>query len=84
VNSEEETRVLRDLHLLLASDLDEASREALIQGVKDAEECQSKGPEWSGQLVAKLRQRHGLSWLALEKLTEVSKGTLIRRAEPYL
>ena len=76
--------MLLDLHLLLASNLDEASREALIQGVKNAEKCMSNGPQWSGQIVAKLKRRHGLSWPALARLTGVSKGTLIRRAKPYL
>jgi hypothetical protein len=84
VSSEEEPRVLLDLHLLLTSDLDDASAETLIQGVKDAERCMSHGPQWSGQLVAKLKRRHGLSWPALARLTGVSKGTLIRRAKPYL
>lgn len=76
--------MLRDLHLLLASDLDEATPEALIQGVKDAETCVSKGPEWTGRLVAQLKKRHGLSWLELQRLTGAKKGTLIRRAEPYM
>jgi DNA-binding transcriptional regulator YiaG len=84
VSSEEEPRVLLDLHLLLTGDLDEASQETLIQGVKDAEVCLAQGQEWSGQFIAKLKRRHNLSWPALVKLTGVPKGTLRRRARPYL
>ena len=76
--------MLLDLHLLLTSDLDAVTQETLIQGVKDAEMCRARGAQWSGQFIAKLHGRHGLSWPALARLTGVSKGTLIRRAEPFL
>jgi hypothetical protein len=84
VTSREEQNALNDLQKLLASDLSEASQERLIEGVQSAELAFDKAQEWSGRLVATLKRRHNLSWPVLEKLTGVPKGTLIRRAAPYL
>lgn len=75
---------MNDLQKLLASDLSEASQERLIEGVQSAELAFDKAQEWSGRLVAVLKRSHNLSWPVLEKLTGVPKGTLIRRAQPYL
>lgn len=84
VTSREEQNALIDLQNLLASDLSKAGQESLIEGVLSAELAFDKAQEWSGRLVAALKQHHGLSWPVLEKLTGVPKGTLIRRAQPYL
>lgn len=73
-----------DLQKLLASDLSKADREALIQGVRNAELAFDNAQQWSGRLIAVLKQHHDLSWPVLERLTGVPKGTLIRRAQPYL
>jgi hypothetical protein len=84
VTSREEQNALIDLQKLLASDLSRADQETLIDGVRSAELAFDKAQEWSGRLVAALKQHHGLSWPALERLTDVPKGTLIRRAQPFL
>ncbi len=73
-----------DLQKLLASDLSKVDQETLIKGVTDSEMMLDEARKWSGRLIAELKRRGGLSWPALEKLTGVSKGTLIRRAQPYL
>jgi DNA-binding transcriptional regulator YiaG len=72
-------------------DLSEETRETLLQSVRDAETAATdaeaaadRAREHSGQVIAELRRTHHISWPMLEKLTGVSKGTLIRRAQPYL
>lgn len=84
VTSREEQNALVDLQNLLASDLSKAAKETLIKGVREAEMIYDEAPQWSGRLIAELKRRLELSWPELEKLTGVSKGTLIRRAQPYL
>lgn len=84
VTSREEQNALIDLQKLLASDLSQQDQEALIAGVKSAELTFDEAQAWSGRLVAALKQHHQLSWPVLERLTGVPKGTLIRRAQPYL
>lgn len=75
-----------DLQKLLASDLSKVELETLLQGVRDSEITISDQVrwEWTGKLVAQIKRQHKLSWPELERLTGVSKGTLIRRAQPYL
>jgi hypothetical protein len=88
VTSREEQNALIDLQKLLASDLSKADRDTLLQGVHDAELAFDRAQEWSGRLIAELRRRidddEEMSWPQLEKLTGVPKGTLIRRAKPFL
>jgi hypothetical protein len=89
VTSREEQNALIDLQKLLASDLSKADRDTLIQGVRDSELVFDEAQTWTGRLVAELRRRSAesgdeLSWPQLEKLTGVPKGTLIRRAKPFL
>lgn len=84
VTSREEQNALNDLQELLASDLSKASQERLIEGVQHAELVFDEAQKWSGRLVAELKRRGDLSWPALARLTGVSKGTLIRRAQPFL
>lgn len=84
MTSREENTALQNLTDLLASDLAEADEETLIAGVRDAEWMSDQAPKWSGKLIAELKRRGNLSWPAMERATGVSKGTLIRRAKPYL
>lgn len=63
--------------------LKEVPDDDLRQGMTDEELVTVNLPEWSGQLVAALRCQ-GVPWLEIERRTGVSKGTLIRRATPYL
>lgn len=85
VTSREETTALQNLTDLLASDLTAADEETLLAGVRDAEMTFDNAQSWSGRLIAELRARDPQpSWPALERLTGVPKGTLIRRAAPFL
>lgn len=84
MTSREEQTALIDLQKLLASDLSKVDQETLIRGVMDAEMVFDEAQKWSGRLIAELKRRLNLSWPVLEKLTGVPKGTLIRRAQPYL
>jgi hypothetical protein len=72
-----------DIEALLAR-IGVADTDTLLQGIRDIQRTRDMGPQWIGQLTAQLRRPpHSVPLGEIVRLTGMSKGTLIRYAEPY-
>lgn len=83
MTSGEEQRALMNLSELLKRDLSEASREEIVEGIRQVEMLEEARLAWSGRLIAILH-RQGTSWSEIVKLTGLAQTTAYRRAQPYL
>lgn len=74
------------LQELLGGDLSKASRDALVDGVRQAELLFDQAQVWSGRLIAELRRRGESvppSWAELSKMTGVPSTTLRNRVATF-
>lgn len=80
MTSREERILLSNLAELMSSDLSAASTEDLLAGVRDAEATADRAIDWSGQLLAQLKER--MSWTDLVKATGMPQTTMHQRVNP--